>query len=190
MKYRTPLVLAAAALFATANMASAKEVLGVGTPDAQQFRAKASASDAFEILSSRIALTHATAPGLKSFAQMMIHDHTKSSNRLVAIGGMSKASLEAKMKAGADGKYAANDLIDSSHADELNSLNSKSSTDFDKTYIDDQVKGHEDAVSLLEDYAKSGDNKKLKKFAASTLPTVKMHLDKARRLQKTIEHSS
>lgn len=188
MKTRLAVLLASAALLATANVASAKEILGIGTPNATQFRAKATASDAFEILSSKIALTHATNPDLKMFAQMMIDDHTKSTNQLVALGGISKASLKAKKKPGANGKYVSNALIDTDHANELNSLNSKSNDDFNTTYIDDQVKGHEDAVSLLEDYSKNGDNAKLKAFAASILPTVKMHLAKAQGLQKVLEH--
>ena len=178
-----------AALFLSASLlagtASAKEILGMGTPNATQFRAKATASDAFEVLSSRIALTHATNPDLKSFARMMIDDHTKSTNKLVALGGISKASLKTKMKPGRDGKFVSNDLL-GSNADELNSLDSKSNDDFNKTYIDDQVKGHEDAVSLLEDYAKNGDNAKLKDFAKDILPTVKEHLAKAKALQKAL----
>lgn len=167
---------------------SAKEVLGVGTPNAQQFRAQATASDAFEVLSSKIALTHATNPELKSFAQMMIDAHTATTNKLVALGGVSKASLEAKMKPGADGKFVSNTLLSSSKASELNSLNSKSNADFDKTYIDDQVSGHKDALSLMQDYAKNGDNAKLKAFAAETAPAVQEHLSKAEGLQKQIEH--
>ncbi len=188
MKIRLAMLLASAALAATVNFATAKEILGIGTPNATQFRAKASASDAFEVLSSKIALTHATNADLKAFAQMMIDDHTKSTDKLVALGGISKASLEAKMKPGADGKFAGNDLIDADHAGELNSLGSKSNDDFNRTYIDDQVKGHEAMVSLLEDYAKNGDNAKLKDFAASILPTVRMHLAKAQGLQKAIPH--
>jgi putative membrane protein len=188
MKIRLALLLASAALAVTATTADAREILGVGTPNATQFRAKASSSDAFEVLSSKIALTHATTADLKMFAQMMIDDHTKSTNALVALGGISKASLKAKMKPGHDGKFAANDLLDSDHANELNSLDSKSNDDFNKTYIDDQVKGHEDMVSLLEDYGKNGDNAKLRAFANKILPTVKLHLAKAQGLQKAIEH--
>jgi len=165
--------------------ASAKEILGMGTPNSTQFRAKASASDAFEVLSSKIALTHATKPDLKDFARMMIADHTKSTRKLVSLGGISMASLKTKMKPGHDGKFVDNDLL-GSNAAELNSLNSKSNGDFDKTYIDDQVKGHEDMVSLLEDYAKNGDNPKLKAFAHDILPTVKEHLAKAKDIQKAI----
>ena len=99
----------AAALLLSASLlagggASAKEILGMGTPNATQFRAKASASDAFEVLSSKIALTHATNPDIKSFAQMMIEDHTKSTKKLVSLGGISMASLKTKMKPGRDGK--------------------------------------------------------------------------------------
>jgi len=188
MKTQITLLLASAALIATVQTSAAKEILGMGTPNAVQFRAKASSSDAFEVLSSKIALTHATNADLKMFAQMMVHDHTKSTKALVALGGISMASLKTKMTPGADGKYAGNDLIDSDHANELNSLDSKSNDDFNRTYIDDQVKGHEDAVALLEDYAKNGDNAKLKAFARSILPTVKAHLAKAQALQKAIPH--
>jgi putative membrane protein len=190
MKARLAVLLASAALLASANVVSAKEILGIGTPDATQFRAKATASDAFEVLSSKIALTHATYPDLKMFAQMMIDDHTKSTDQLVALGGISKVSLTSKMSPGRDGQYVGNDLIDTDHANELNSLDSKSNDDFNRTYIDDQVKGHEAAVSLLEDYAKNGDNAKLKAFATSILPTVKAHLAKAQGLQRVLERGS
>jgi putative membrane protein len=184
---KTPFAaLLLSAALVTGTGVSAKEILGVGTPDATQFRAKATASDAFEILSSKIAETHATTSDIKEFARMMIKDHTKSTDDLVAIGGISKASLESKMKPGAAGKYVANDLIDSDNANELNSLNSKSNDDFNKTYIKDQVDGHKRMVSLLEDYAKNGDNAKLKAFAQDILPTVRKHLKAAQDIQHSI----
>jgi putative membrane protein len=186
MRTHIAALLVSAALAAGTGTASAKEILGFGTPDATQFRAKATSSDAFEILSSRIALTHATTADIKDFAQMMIDDHTKSTNELVALGGISKASLKAKMKAGPDGKFAANNLLDSDRANELNSLGSKSNDDFNKTYVKDQVDGHKQMVSLLDDYAKNGDNAKLKDFARKILPTVRLHLKKAQEIQRTI----
>jgi len=170
-----------------AGTASATEVLGMGTPSAEQFRAKASSSDAFEITSSKIAQTHASDAQIKDFAAMMIRDHTASTDKLVALGGISKASLESKMEPGKDGKYAGNDLLSTSQAAELNSLNSKSNTDFDKTYMDDQVQGHKDAVALMEDYAKNGHNAKLKAFAAEVLPTIKEHLSMAQKIDAKLE---
>lgn len=51
MKTHFAVLLASAAFLTTAGFSSATEMLGVGTPNATQFRAKASASDAFEVLS-------------------------------------------------------------------------------------------------------------------------------------------
>ncbi|HVP85097.1 MAG TPA: DUF4142 domain-containing protein [Rhizomicrobium sp.] len=172
---------------AAAGSASATEVLGMGTPDAKQFRNQVAASDAFEVTSAKIAQTHATDAQIKDFAAMMIRDHTASTDKLVALGGISKASLEKQMEPGKDGKFANNDLFSMSQANELNSLNSKSNADFDKTYMDDQVSAHKDAVSMLEGYAKNGDNAKLKAFAAEVLPTVKNHLEVAQKIDADLD---
>jgi len=170
-----------------AGSASATEVLGMGTPSSEQFRAKMTSSDAFEITSSKIAETHATNAQIKDFAAMMIRDHTASTDKLVALGAINKASIEKKMEPGKDGKFASNDLFSMSQANELNSLNSKSNADFDKTYMNDQVSGHKDAVAMLEEYAKSGDNAKLKAFAAEVLPTVKSHLEMAQKIDAELD---
>lgn len=170
-----------------AGSVSATEVLGVGTPSAEQFRAKATSSDAFEIASSKIARTHATDAEIKDFAALMIRDHTATTDKLVALGAISKASIEAKMQPGKDGKYESNSLFSMSQAGDLNSLNSKSNADFDKTYMDDQVAGHKDALALMEDYAKNGDNAKLKAFAAEVLPTIKDHLAMAQKLDAKLD---
>ncbi|HTO40976.1 MAG TPA: DUF4142 domain-containing protein [Rhizomicrobium sp.] len=173
-----------------AGAASATEVLGVGTPSATQFREKASSSDAFEITSSKIAMTHAVNPKVKDFAAQMVRDHEATTDKLVALGGIKKASLVAKMQPGKDGKFAGNDLLSISQAAELNSLDSKSNADFDKTYIADQVKGHKDAVALLQDYAKNGDSAKLKAYATEILPTVKHHLVEAEKISVELEHGA
>ena len=181
------LIFAAASLIAlSVTAASATEVMGMGTPSDVQFRQKAMSSDAFEIASSKIALNNSTDASVKDFAQMMIADHTKTTDKLVALGAISKASIETKMAPGADGKYQSNDVFSTMQASELNSLAAKSNDDFNKTYMDDQVSGHKDAVSLMQDYAKNGDNAKLKSFASEVLPKIQEHLSKAQALDDTL----
>jgi putative membrane protein len=187
MKYIQVIGAAAMTFALTTGTASAKEVLGMGTPDAQQFRHKVLASDAFEIESGNIALSHATKASVKSFARMMVKDHIATTNKLIAIGGISKKSILAKMRPGSDGKYAANDLFGTEDAATLNSLASKSNDDFNKSYIDEQVEAHKDAVSLLEGYGNSGDNAKLKTFAQETLPKVQGHLTMAQTLDRQLD---
>lgn len=64
----------------------------------------------------------------------------------------------------------------------IDDLNEAKPEDFDKAYAKQQVDGHEDAVDLFEKYAKKGDNTNLKHFAEKTLPTIKEHLEAAKKL--------
>jgi putative membrane protein len=62
-------------------------------------------------------------------------------------------------------------------------LEAKSGQDFDRAYDQRQLQGHEKAVSLFEQYAKTGDNPRLKAWAAKTLPHLKGHLAMAKNLK-------
>jgi putative membrane protein len=156
----------------------------LATPNAADFRHQAMQSDAFEIASSKIALGRSDNPKVKSFARLMIHDHTLTTEHLLAGSGMTKADVDRKIVPGPDGKHKANDLIDQSHADTLDKLGSEKGKDFDSDYMGDQVSGHKDAVSLFEDYAKNGDDRSLRHWAHKTLPTLKMHLARAEAIDK------
>ena len=57
--------------------------------------------------------------------------------------------------------------LDETHQKMLDKLRGLNGSDFTKQYIDDQVSGHKDAVSLFQRYAKGGRNEKLKSWAAS-----------------------
>ncbi|HEY1615079.1 MAG TPA: DUF4142 domain-containing protein [Rhizomicrobium sp.] len=150
------------------------------TPNSADFRHQAMASDAFEIASSKIALGQSSSTQVIAFAKMMIQDHTLTTKHLLVGSGMTQADIDAKVAPGRDGKHASNDLVDQSHADMLDKLGREKGKDFDADYMSDQVSGHKDAVSLFEDYGKSGDNRSLRTWARKTLPKLKMHLAKAR----------
>ena len=66
----------------------------------------------------------------------------------------------------------------------INDLNAATGADFDKTYANQQVDGHQDAASLFDAYAKKGDNAALKAFAQKTLPVIQQHLDEAKKLPR------
>lgn len=166
--------------------ACAVSAAALATPNAQDFRHQAMASDAFEIASSKIALGQSDNSKVKAFAHLMIEDHTKTTAHLLTGSGMSNADVDARIAPGADGKHKANDLIDQSHADMLDKLGREKGKDFDSDYMSDQVSGHKDAVSLFDDYAHHGDLKSLRHWARKTLPTLKMHLSKAQGINKSL----
>jgi putative membrane protein len=132
----------------------------------RQFVNKAALSDMFEIESSKLALQKSNTDEIKKFAQMMVDDHTKTSDDL--------KSMAQKMQ-GTQVPTA----LDPEHQQKLSQLQSASGRQFDQDYRTMQVQGHQDAVKLFEDYAKDGDNNELKSWANNTLPKLRSHLQAA-----------
>src|SRR3712207_3257930 len=64
---------------------------------AQDFVNMAASSDMFEIQSSQRALEQAQAQNVKDFAQMMVTDHTASSQRLATIAAEQNLTVPAEM---------------------------------------------------------------------------------------------
>ena len=131
---------------------------------AQDFVTKASIANKFEIDSSNLALEKSQNSDVKTLAQIMVDDHTKTGEKLKDVLASSDS----------DAKPA--DELDSKHQQLLDKLKSLSGPAFDKEYISVQTDAHKEAVSLFTDYSKSGKEKALKAFAGETLPTLKSHL--------------
>ena len=144
------------------------------TPAAPDFVQKAAVSDMFEIESSKLALKRSSNPQVQAFARMMIKDHTESTAKLKAAIASSGQSLIPPATLPEDKRTMLNDLA-----------NADAKT-FDKSYLDAQVDGHTQALSLLTNYAANGDTPALKDFAGKVVPTVQHHLDHAKALQAAL----
>ncbi|WP_407179744.1 DUF4142 domain-containing protein [Bradyrhizobium sp. STM 3562] len=138
-------------------------------PDAATFARTASASDAFEIQSSRLALERTRNPRVRVFAQRMMNDH-------------SRTTAELSQTAPALVMFAGPGMPDERHAAMLSQLSSQSGPAFDRLYGQMQVAAHREAIALFSSYAASGDEPRLVSFARSTLPALRHHLAMARRL--------
>ena len=163
------LLSAAAALAFLASAAMAQ----MAPPPAEEFVTMAASSDMFEIQSSTSALEKAESAEVKEFAQMMIADHGKSSEELLA------AVQESGLDITPPGAMA------EKHKEPFDAMNAANIPDFDTAYIDAQVDAHEEAVALMQSYAEGGDNEALKAHAQKTLPVVQMHLEHVQKLDKT-----
>jgi putative membrane protein len=139
---------------------------------AQQFVDSAAASDFYEIEAGKLGSTKASSADLKSFAQMLVADHTKSSAELKASAGELSPALTPPTALPAD-KQA-----------KVDALKAASGADFDRLFLSQQVEAHSAALDLLRGYAAGGDAATLKAFAEKTAPIVQAHLDKARTMQK------
>ena len=142
--------------------------------DSTSFPVMAASSDMFEVLSSTEAQKRATSADVKTYAQHMITDHTKTSTEMKAIAGQKNILLP-----GAPLPM---------HQVQIQALTAEDADDFDKAYMTAQVLAHRQAVSLFESASTSTTlDPELKAFAAKTLPALKMHLDMAQKSRDKVK---
>jgi putative membrane protein len=68
-------------------------------------------------------------------------------------------------------------------------LSKLSGAEFDREYIDAMLNAHQKAVDAVEEKATDGDNAEVKQWAASTLPTLKQHLERAKQIQANLQNT-
>ena len=147
-------------------------LVSCGGPSTTDFVQKAAMSDMYEVEAGKIASQKGQSGAVKSFGQMMVDAHGKTTEQLKAIVASEGLKVDLPAK------------LDSKHQKLINDLNAATGADFDKTYANQQVDGHQDAASLFDAYAKKGDNAALKAFAQKTLPVIQQHLDEAKKLPR------
>lgn len=133
---------------------------------ADDFVEDASAKGVAEMQAGKLAEEKGTAADVKSFAAMMVSDHTAANDKLRAI------AEQKKLKVSTDAQ-----MMDKAKAMVLDLRTAKS---FDQAYANNQVKAHEATIEIFEDEIKNGDDADLKAFATQTLPTLKAHLEQAK----------
>jgi putative membrane protein len=137
------------------------------------FTTGAASGNTLEIETSRFALEKSQNQDVKSYAQMMIDDHTKVGEQMKTA--MQNAGLEPPA-----------DKMSPKHQDMVDKLKQAGEGKFDSQYVAVQLKAHEEAINLFSNYAKTGDNAELKQFAQNTLPSLEKHKDAAEDLKSKV----
>ncbi|RON51474.1 DUF305 domain-containing protein [Pseudomonas frederiksbergensis] len=134
----------------------------------------AAAGGIAEVETSKLALEKSSSADIKSFAQMMVTDHTKANDELAALAKKHDIEVPDSTTLVKQAKAKILDLRDES---------------FDAAYANNQVKAHEETIALFKKEADTvTDDKKpgateLKGFAQKMLPALEKHLDAAKALQ-------
>lgn len=139
----------------------------LGSVSTSAFVQNAARSDMYEIQAGNLALQKSQNAQIKAFAQKMVHDHTMTS--------------QAMMAALPSGVHAPTGL-DKRRQGLLDDLKNSAPGEFDKRYAMQQTKAHEEALTLMRGYAAHGGNAKLKQLASQTVPMIEMHLQMAKML--------
>ncbi len=129
--------------------------------DDADFAVEAGNGGMAEVAMAKLAQQKATNPDVKAFAAKMITDHTKANDKLMALAKQKNITLPA--------------AVSNDEQKKMDDMGKKSGKDFDKAYVSEMVDDHDKDVKLFDKQAKDGKDADLKSFAATTLPTLKMH---------------
>jgi putative membrane protein len=135
------------------------------------YMAQAASSDMFEIQSGQLALQASQNAAVRNFANMIIADHTRSTQMLMAAA--QGARLTPPPPA----------LLPPQQAmlDQLRSAGSGPA--FDQAFQQIQIQAHQSALALHQNYASQGDVPALRTAAGQIVPVVQMHLQQLQSMQ-------
>jgi putative membrane protein len=136
--------------------------------DNDDFVENASAKGVAEVEAGKLAQEKGSSADVKSFAEMMVRDHTAANTKLKTIADSKKLEISTDAQ-----------LMDKAKSMILELRSAKS---FDQAYANNQVKAHEATIALFENEASNGKDSELKTFATETLPKLKDHLAHAKAL--------
>jgi len=130
----------------------------------------ATSANLFEMESSRLALTRSQSKAIKEFADRIVAEHTRAANR-------------ARQVLNEIGASAPPALLEPGHQQQLDALKAVANAEFDRAFVEVQYTAHVEAIGLMRDYARSGDNERLKALAGEMLALLQSHLDHVTRLR-------
>ena len=173
-----------------------READGVGTAGEavsnadKDFAEKTMVGNMAEVELGQMAARRALRAEVKSFADMMVRDHTMASGELRQIATSHGILVPTQ--------------LDEKHQELRNRLMGLNGAAFEREYMNAMVQGHEDMADLLQTRANEdrfGDDKgavrpersdnpveaSLNAWAAKALPTVRHHLDEAKRVLESLD---
>lgn len=156
---------------ATALVGALAAATAAGAQPAPDYVRMAGASDKFEITEAHLAQQRSHNPRILQYARLMVRDHTKSTAQV-------KAAV--RQTTGHNPPPA---MLDGRERRMVADLRATHGREFDRTYVDQQVASHQEALDLHRGYAEHGGDPELRRTAGMITPVVQQHLEMAHDLQ-------
>jgi len=174
----TALLLAMPALAQTAPGAAPKQV--ANTPAAaerlskqdQNFAKDAAIGGMAEVELGKLAQQNAQSDQVKQFGQRMEQDHSKANDQLKSIAQAENIQLPQQ--------------LDKKHQELLDRLGRLHGAAFDRAYMSDMVKDHNEDIKAFRREAQDGRDQQLKQFAAQTLQVIEQHDKMAKDVDRSL----
>jgi putative membrane protein len=158
--------LAVAGLWAVGNL-SAQDKRAGNSPDSK-FVMTAAQGGLLEVRLGELASDNAASPDVKAFGKRMVEDHSKANQDLMKIA--EKKAIPVRQE------------LNRKHQALFDQLKELKGAEFDRSYMRHMVKDHEEDAKEFDQEARGGQDPDVKAFAARTLPTIKEHLEMARKI--------
>ena len=128
-----------------------------------------------EIEIGKLALHKGTSPEVKKFAQTLIDDHTRSLEELKAVASKNTITLPEE--------------ISEEGREEYYKLNKLSASDFDKSFINAMLEGHDKAVDKITEISQKATNEEVKLWASRQTSVFLAHHEEAKKLKEKIDNN-
>jgi putative membrane protein len=148
--------------------------LGTYQVDAESadFLVKAANAEMTVIKLGEVAAQKAMHTKVKEMGEMMIKDHTAGNDELKKLAAGRNVSLP--------------ETIGGDMQKQVEELGGKKGKDFDRAYISQMIKDHEETISLFKRATEKVNDQDVRTFANNTLPKLQEHLDSFKVVQKII----
>lgn len=166
----------------------------------QQTLAKLHQINKHEIEAGHLAQQRGQSDDVKNYGQMLANDHQQLDSNVVSFVERNNVPLpDAENGAGAASPKAQAELKQMKQEQQAHAQKLESTPDeqFDREFVRAMVKGHQQAIQLVQSAQKQAKDDQFKNLLNDTLPVLKKHLETAQRLQtqasgkmpKTIDES-
>lgn len=159
------------AMASTTDSASKKEKKGF--KDDAHFVVDAADGGAYEIAAARVALKNSSDKRVKEFAAMMIKDHTKWGNEMMAYAKSKNITVP--------------DSLSNDKKDLVKKLSEKGNDKFDVKYMDNMKKDHKNDLDAFTDAETNTKDAALKTTLGKIIPGIQHHLMMATTLDSIID---
>lgn len=152
--------------------AAAPSASRLAAPDLH-FVLAAAGTDLYEIQASQMAMSRATTPAVRNYAQMLVNHHTMTSNELKGIVSAKGVTPPTTLPADKAAKIA--------------QLSRLQGHDFEREYIRmTGVQDHQAAIGIFDNASRTLADPDLRNFAVKGLPILRQHLKAAQDIAGTM----
>jgi putative membrane protein len=158
---------------AKADTAKKDSSMAAVDKDDAKFAVAAANGGMAEVELGQLAQQKAVNSEVKDFGAMMVTDHTKANNEMIALAKSKGITLPV--------------AIDTDEQKVKDDLSSRSGAGFDKAYVRNMIDDHKKDIKEFENASQNCKDADLKAFAVKTLPILKMHLAAIQKIHDSVK---